>query len=64
MSTTAIGLFMLALVVLSMFSPARASSLTLTPIPSWVCPTLALVSWSPVAMISRFSRIAGRPMRV
>ena len=35
----------------------------LTAGPSWELPVVALVSWSPVAMISRFSSI-GRPMRV
>ncbi len=62
-STTAMRLFRFWRVVLSMFSPARASRRMLTAGPSLELPVVALVSWSPVAITSRFSS-TGRPKRV
>ena len=62
-STTAMRLLRFARVVFSMLSPARASSLMFTAGPSCDCPVVALVSWSPVAITSRFSS-TGRPKRV
>ena len=55
MNTTAIGLPTLARVVRSISSPPALSSVTCTSGPFWPVLAVALVSWSPVTMTSRFS---------
>ena len=56
MNTTAMGLPRLARVVLSISSPPALSSVTSTCGPLWPVVAVALVSWLPVTMTSRFSR--------